>query len=58
MNKNSTKFTKALEGLLSMPSKEALSLTSKEVQNKYNCASTCANYVIQAVKYFFSNKSN
>ena len=56
MNKTSTKFTIALDGLLSMNIEEALSLSGEEVAKKYNCATTCANYAIQALKYILTNK--
>ena len=56
MKKISTKFTTALDGLLSMNIKDALSLSGKEVAKKYNCATTCANYAIQALKYILANR--
>ena len=56
MNKTPTKFITALDGLLSMDIKEALSLSGKEVAKRYNCATTCANYAIQALKYILANK--
>ena len=56
MKKISTKFTTALDGLLSMNIKDALSLSGEEVAKKYNCATTCANYAIQALKYILANR--
>ncbi len=49
-----TKFVNALDDLLAMDPKESLMLTGKEVARKYDCATTCANYVIQALKYILS----
>jgi len=51
-----TKFTTALEGLLSMDAKEALLLSATEIEKRYDCAKTCANYVRQALKYILSKK--
>jgi len=56
MNKTSTKFITALDSLLSMNPKEALSLSCKDIEKKYNCARTCVNYAIQALKYILANK--
>ncbi len=52
-----TKFITALEGLLSMDAKKALLLSTAEIEKRYDCAKTCANYVKQALKYILSNKA-
>ena len=48
-----TKFINALKKLLEMDTKEALTLTGEDVAKKYDCSTTCANYAIQAFKFFF-----
>jgi hypothetical protein len=52
-----TKFVTALEGLLSMEPKKALALSAIEIEKRFDCAKTCANYARQALKYILSSKA-